>query len=133
MNIKQTFKSGDWLKTEDLKGKVHTFQIGEFNYQVFKKKDEAGNETGEEDVTYFVTVQNRDGARLRLNVTNRTIIADLYGEETDEWAGKWINVKVTKVRFGGKTVDGIAVDSIVPSATDISAAKAEAETADAPF
>lgn len=122
MNIKQTFKSGDWLKAEDLKGKVHTFQIGEFGYQEFDKKEDEG---GGKEVTYYVTIANRDGARLRLNVTNRTVIADLYGDETDDWADKWINVKVGKVRFGGKLVDGVMVDSVPPSPSDIAAAQAE--------
>lgn len=120
MNINQTFKSGEYLKAEDMQGKVHTLQIGEFNHQVFKGKDGKPDEC-----TYYVTIKNRDGARLRLNVGNRTNMADMLGEETDDWADKWFNLRVGKVKFEGKMVPGFLVDSIPPSPSDIEAAKAE--------
>lgn len=44
---------------------------------------------------------------LVLNKTNAFVLADLYGDDTDEWPGKRIMLKRTKVEFQGKKVDGV--------------------------
>ncbi|RLF47245.1 MAG: hypothetical protein DRN20_06180 [Thermoplasmata archaeon] len=49
---------------------------------------------------------------LVLNRTNALIIAEKYGEETDEWAGKTIILKKTKRSFRGKLVDAIEVQTV---------------------
>ena len=50
--------------------------------------------------------------RLALNSTNSKIIAEEYGDDTDEWAGKQITLSVVKKNFAGKLVDGIQVETL---------------------
>ena len=49
-----------------------------------------------------------------LNVTNGNAIAELYGDETDDWVGKEIELFATKVPFGTKMVDAIRVRAPLP-------------------
>lgn len=46
---------------------------------------------------------------LVLNRTMATVIAKVYGEETDDWAGRRIVLFVTQVEFGGQSVPAIRV------------------------
>jgi len=46
---------------------------------------------------------------LPLNKTNAMFIADLYGDDTDDWEGKQIRVYRDKTMFAGKRVDCIRV------------------------
>jgi len=48
-------------------------------------------------------------AGLILNRTNSTVLASLFGDETDEWGGKWIELRTEKVNFQGAMVDGVRV------------------------
>ncbi len=62
-------------------------------------------------VLYF-----HDAKPLVLNKENWQTIADLYGDESDDWAGHWIEVYVDpSVRFGGKRVGGIRVKPETPA------------------
>jgi len=49
---------------------------------------------------------------LVLNRTNAMILAQAFGEETDNWKGKSIVLKKTKRSFRGKLVDAIEVQPI---------------------
>jgi hypothetical protein len=48
-----------------------------------------------------------------LNRTNFEAIEQAFGD-TDEWPGRKIKVYCAPTRFGGKPVDGIRIDPIVP-------------------
>ena len=48
-----------------------------------------------------------------LNRTNFEALADAFGD-SDEWAGHRIKVYAARTQFGGKSMDGIRVDPIVP-------------------
>ena len=51
---------------------------------------------------------------LVLNKTNAATIADLYSEETTNWAGKPITLFTTQVEFRGKQVRCIRVKMDAP-------------------
>jgi hypothetical protein len=46
---------------------------------------------------------------LVLNKTNATIIAGMFGEETDTWIGREIKLRMELVSFAGKRVSSIRV------------------------
>jgi hypothetical protein len=49
-------------------------------------------------------------AGLVLNSTNNAIISDAYGDDTDNWLKKKIKLRISKVMFQGKMVDGLQVN-----------------------
>jgi hypothetical protein len=51
---------------------------------------------------------------LVLNKTNTTIIAKLYGDDTDDWVGKPVTLYATEVQFQGDMVDAIRVRNKPP-------------------
>jgi hypothetical protein len=53
--------------------------------------------------------------QLVCNRTNANIIAELHGEDTDDWYGKRITLYATKVDFSGKRVDAIRVKEEIPA------------------
>ena len=73
-------------------------------------------------------VQNRDGGKdkkpiihfsnakkpMVLNKTNARVIARLYGNDTDDWAGRTIVLYPTKVEAFGDVTDCIRVRAEVP-------------------
>ena len=46
---------------------------------------------------------------LVLNRTNANVVAGIHGNETDDWAGKWIAIYPTEVQYGGRMVPAIRV------------------------
>ncbi len=56
-------------------------------------------------VLYFVGKEKG----MVLNRTNANCIADVYGEETNDWSGRTIEVYRTQVAFQGKMVDSLRV------------------------
>ena len=61
-------------------------------------------ETEVKPVVLFDTEQ-----KLVLNKTNGMRLAELYGNDTDAWAGQDVTLVVEKVQFGSKMVDGLRV------------------------
>jgi uncharacterized OB-fold protein len=51
---------------------------------------------------------------LVCNRTNAGIIAELHGDDTDDWIGQRVTLYATKVDFSGKRVDAIRVRDQVP-------------------
>lgn len=74
----------------------------------------AGNGQPEEDkaVIYFTGKQKG----IVLNKTNSQIIADAYGDETDDWVGKKISLYSTTTLFQGKNVACIRVKVVKAAA-----------------
>jgi hypothetical protein len=90
-----------WLKAEDLNGR-------EVRVKIQSCAMEAGGEgenAYEKPVLFFVGKQKG----LMLNKTNATMIADAYGDDTDDWVGKEIIVHPDRVAFQGKVVDCLRV------------------------
>lgn len=47
--------------------------------------------------------------RLVLNATNKGIMIDAYGDETNDWIGQKVKLGVVKVNFKGQMQDSIQV------------------------
>lgn len=113
-----------YLRAEDLPRPV-TVTIERAMMEMLKTTD--GKEQ-EKMVLYFAKA--RKG--LVLNLTNYTAIADLYGDETDDWAGRRVEVFPTQTPFGNKTVACVRVRA--PAQRELSAVKATpAYDEDVPF
>lgn len=114
MRISEEF-SGSWLKAIDLRGHHITVVISAV------KREEIGQGEDREfkPVVYF---EGKDKG-LVLNKTNGTTIAELLGDDTDNWTGHAIVLYPTKVQFGSKMVDAVRVEAATSS---------PAETAPAP-
>ena len=67
---------------------------------------------GEEARNKIVLSFEETDKQLALNSTNSKIIAESYGDDTDEWAGNKISLMVVKKNFAGKLVDGIQVETL---------------------
>ncbi|WP_428938858.1 hypothetical protein [Fontivita pretiosa] len=120
MNIKQAFPS-KFLKAADLDGdRVLTIRSVAI-------EDVGTDRTEEKPVVSFQEIEQR----LVLNRTNADTIADLYGADTDEWAGRQIILTPSETDFAGKRVPCIRIRTRAPGGAtapgdgDIRAAKAE--------
>lgn len=90
MKISEAFPT-KYVAAADLQGQDVPVVI---SHVVKEKFDE--NEEG--PVVYFQGFAKG----LRLNKTNANTIADMYGEETDFWAGKAITLWPTETEFQGR-------------------------------
>jgi hypothetical protein len=66
-----------------------------------------GDDQKELPILYFKKVDKG----LVLNKTNSNVIENLYGDETDDWAGEEICLFATMVDFAGKSTPAIRVKS----------------------
>jgi hypothetical protein len=90
---------GSYLKAGDLQGKAHILTIDSL------VEEEIGEPKESKWVLKFVGKERG----LVLNKTNTNAIADLHGDETDNWKGKEVVLYPTKTEFAGKSVDCIRV------------------------
>lgn len=107
MKISTIFPS-KYVAAEDLQGRDVTLTIARVALEEMQSHD---NQKTHKPVAYF----EKATKGLVLNRTNATIIADLYGDETDMWTGKRIIIYPTRVKAFGKTVDAIRVRDLVPA------------------
>lgn len=101
MKISETFKS-KYMKSEDVE------RNGEMRViTAVSLEDTAGNGQARDfkPVLYF----NGYDVGLVLNKVNGMVTAALYGDETDDWIGKPFSMRLEKVMYNGKLVDGIRV------------------------
>jgi len=105
MNINGAF-TGAYMKAADLQ-KPTTFVVKEIGYEEF--------EDGEKLVVTF-----EGGKKLVCNKTNGFRIAEMHGEETDNWIGNSITLHSERVEFRGEMRDGIRVklDGVKPDKSD---------------
>lgn len=96
MKIGSAFPS-NYIKCDDLQGRATQVRM---NY--IKFEDIGGDN---KPVLYFVGKERG----LVLNKTNANMIAELYGDETDNWANQPIELYPSKTDFQGKRVDCIRV------------------------
>lgn len=89
--ISEAFGSA-YLRAEDFDAKGRSFTIAG-----------VGDESVGEDSKLVVRFEGTDNA-LPLNKTNALAIADLYGDDTDEWTGKVITVYRDRTMYQGKQV-----------------------------
>jgi hypothetical protein len=93
---------GRYLKASDLKGQPTTLTIKSANVAALKNMQ---GDTEDKLVLGFADQPKK----LVCNRTNYDSIADLYGDETDQWPGKRVEVYPSKASLGGRSVDAIRV------------------------
>lgn len=96
MNIEEAFPS-KYLKAADLKGNRITAKI-----------DRIETDTVGDDSKVILYFQGKEKG-LVLNVTNKNMIVDLYGPETDDWSGQPIVLYEAMVQYQSKMVPAIRV------------------------
>lgn len=96
MNINDSFPS-NWLKSADLQGRAVQVQISHVT------EEDIGD--GVKPVLYL---QGKVKGVV-LNKTNASMIANSYGDETEAWEGKPLEIYPDKTQFQGKIVDCIRV------------------------
>lgn len=106
MKISQLFPS-KYVKAADLGGKTVTLTIKELKVE----KMGHGAEEERKPVLYFSNATKG----LVLNRTNAMTIANLYGDESDEWRGKRISIYPTRVRAFGAMQDAIRIREEIPA------------------
>lgn len=106
---------GEYLEAEDLKGQtvivtIVDIQGKELEFEKGKKR------------AFLLTFAGKKKALL-LNKTNAWLIAEMFGENPNEWRGKRISIWPTTTRFGPDTVDCIRVYGSPDIPADIKFAK----------
>lgn len=96
VNINDQFPS-KYLKASDLNGQMVKVGISDV------KSEEIGGSP--KMVMYFAGKQKG----MVLNKTNAQILAEQFGDETDNWAGATIEIFSMKVPYEGRMVDGLRV------------------------
>ncbi len=91
-----------YLKAADLNGKPVTVTIERASYEALKTPD--GKENSK-TVLYFVGAKKA----LPLNLTNWDSVAEVCGEDTDDWHGCKIELYPDTTAMAGRTVDCIRV------------------------
>lgn len=78
-------------------------------------------EVGPEKTRKPVLFLNEEKRGLVLNKTNSSIIAHVFGQETDLWIGKPVELYKEAVQFQGRVVDAIRVRMAPPQAVETAA------------
>lgn len=107
MNVHDLFPSR-YITAADLNGGNYTLTIKSVVMEDMQSHD---NKKVTKPVVRFANAQKS----MVLNRTNCMIIAALYGDETDGWAGKRIAIYPTQVRAFGKMQDCIRVKEEIPA------------------
>lgn len=66
-----------------------------------------------EDVKPILYIRGTDKG-LVLNKTNANKIAEIYGDDTDDWSGQQIVLFPTMTDYQGKTVEAVRVRQVMP-------------------
>ena len=106
MKVSQVFPS-KFIKAADLNGRSFTLTIA----RVALEEMGFGADKERKPVAYFAEAQKG----MVLNRTNAVAIAGLYGDETDQWAGKRITIFPAQVRAFGATHDVLRVRAEIPA------------------
>ncbi len=96
MDINEAFPS-KFIKAADLKGRDVTVVIASCEI-----------ETIGDERKLVLAFQGKDKT-LVCNRTNALTVAEMYGNDTDQWVGREIVLFATKVPFQGKLTDAIRV------------------------
>jgi hypothetical protein len=108
MKVSQEFPS-KYLKAADLNGSQPTLKIESV------VKEEVGRELQKKMVCYFEGRQKG----LVLNKTNSNVLAFKFGDDTEEWIGKSVELYSEPVTFQGRTTDGLRVRPLVPAKQEL--------------
>lgn len=127
-NVNNLYPS-NYLKAADLQGRTAKVNIARVVTETIGHDEKA--------VLYF---QGKEKGMV-MNKTNGMTIAQMYGPETDDWAGGEIELYPTMVDFQGKQVEAVRVrippraptsrpTNVVPNARDRAAMAAQASQAE---
>jgi hypothetical protein len=92
------FFPGRYFKAETLSGKARVLRIGAV------ERDKLSDGSVKPAVKF-----EDEPMKLILNRTNANAIATLYGNNTDNWMGKLIELYPTRTQFGSNMVDAVRV------------------------
>lgn len=112
MQISGAFPS-EYLRAADLQGKQVRVVIDNVELR------EVGGDGEHKPVLFF---QGRDKGVV-LNKTNATVLAEAYGDDTDDWTGETVVLFEALVSFQGKNVKAIRMRVPTPAERKKSAAK----------
>jgi hypothetical protein len=101
MKMSEAFPS-NWLKASDLQG--HTIKV--------QIKDVVLEDVGDGEKPILTFIGKDKG--LVLNKTNANMIVDAYGDDTDNWTGKDLEIFPDKTSFKGQIVSCIRVRTPAP-------------------
>jgi hypothetical protein len=76
---------------------------------VAAKMEELKTPDGGETQNRLVLHFHDEAKRLVMNVTNYDMLADMFGDETESWVGKTVQLYADKTRFGNKIVPCVRV------------------------
>ena len=113
MLISQAFPSSKYLSAADLKGQTVTVMIA---HVMSESIEERGGESRPKPVVSF------NGAKksLVLNKTNANSIVKLYGDDTDAWVGKQVELFPAVADYMGESVDCIRLRGpVLPAAVAV--------------
>jgi len=99
MKISEEF-SGGLMKAADLGRDAVTYTIKDAKLQQLKEDEPKKLVLGFDETT----------SELALNATNRKMLVELMGDDTDDWMGQPITLYKGKVSFQGNMVDSIKID-----------------------
>ena len=102
-SITETYPS-KWIKAADLQGRAATVTI------VAAPAEKVGDDT--KIILAFAGKEKR----LPLNKTNASILASIFGDNSDLSVGKQIVLMPAKTSFGGEVKDTITIQQYVPVA-----------------
>lgn len=94
MKISDAYPSA-YIKAADLQGRAITVTISDCRLEHFD----------DESKPLLLFVGASKG--LLLNKTNAGTLADAFGDETDDWRGRVVELYPARVMFGGRMVDAI--------------------------
>ena len=98
MNVNDLYPS-KYVKSDDLGNQRLTLQVA-----AIKLEEVAENEPNK-PVMYF----NGKEKGMVLNKTNTLLCANCWGDETDTWKDRWLDLFVEPKMFNGKVVSGLTV------------------------
>ncbi len=75
--------------------------------------DEIKNNKGDKEIVAVVNFKGEFPAMV-LNITNTRVIASLYGDLTENWVGKSIQIYATTVSGWGSTVNALRIREFIP-------------------
>jgi len=113
MNILTAFPSA-YMKAADLESKPINLTI----QRVVMEQVGQGADADDRPCVYFTDspYKFKDGTKgWVLNVTNSKMIGAYYGDDTDNWIGKPVQIYPDKTSFGGNIVDCLRVRIVAPA------------------
>lgn len=102
---------GSYLTDVDLAGRMYSLTIEAVAVE------EVGDERQRKLVVAFKGAQKN----LVLNKTNASTLVSAFGDDTDSWLGRFVEVFTVPTTFGGRSYEGIRVRAVVAQTSQLQA------------